>query len=429
MHRSLFSCSILLLCTTVVSCGQDAPSLSSKTDPCSLLTSADAARALGEPVRDAALSDPITCVYRAVRSASNAVTIRVDETPGKDRRNWFTKERLRRDSHLIPGLAGGAVRVYSPPSLARLTFIQGEALVTVMVASMKPINLEESVTVAGGIAAVRYGDRTMVASDDSGSATAADTSNQTTPSAPSSRTAPVTVTESRPVAPGSPAGPAKPGPVELATLVGTWHAQATQGTSKQDMLLVIQPNREWSLYSMMQFDGVVNAEGGSWDLERANTFRGLVWKGTYQEMTPKSFSSTGSIRATWVRLKTDQRPSSIPAELWQLRREATSVPVFQLKTVDPGLVGQWEGTGTYSGGSAAFVWSIKPSAASDLLIVDTISGTVVTKAGIPQLKPTDKGQRAVGIVAFNEGGFTTSDGKNNIRWTQLLPEPTKKHHL
>ena len=62
------------------------------------VTDPEAARALGEPVRAAMLSEPPPCVFRAVRNASNAITIQVDETPGKDRRNWFNKERLRRDS-------------------------------------------------------------------------------------------------------------------------------------------------------------------------------------------------------------------------------------------------------------------------------------------------------------------------------------------
>lgn len=420
---------LVVLGSMLLSCGDGSTQLSSKTDPCSLITKADAALALKEPVRDGVLSDPATCVFAAVRNASNAVTVVLDETPGKDRRAWFNRERLRRDSVLIPGVGDGAVRVYSPPSLARLTFILGPGRVTVMVASMKRINLEESVTVAGRTAAGRYGAPAVAGIDVPGSSASAGRADQTTPAAPFSRTTPVTQSETHPAAPGSPTGPVKQGPIELANLVGTWHAQATQGTSKQDMLLVIQADRSWTLSSMMQFDGVVNAEGGSWALERANTFRGLVWKGTYQEMTARSFSSTGSIDATWTRLKPAQRPSGIPIELWQLRREATSVPVFQLKTVDPGLVGQWEGTGTYTGGAAVFVWSIKPSAAADLLMVETTSGTVVAKTGIPQLKPADKGQRAVGIVAFNDGGFTTSDGKTSIRWTQLVMEPSRKHQL
>jgi len=223
--------------------------------------------------------------------------------------------------------------------------------------------------------------------------------------------------------------PAKSSPIDLPGLTGTWHAHAQQGAITHELLLVIQPNRAWTLSSMMQFDGVVNADAGRWSLERANTFKGLAWKGTYLTSTFQSFSSTGSLHATWSRLQPDQDPAQIPAELWELRREATSVPVFQLKTVDPALVGRWEGTGTYAGGPASFVWSIKPSAAADLLIIETLRGTIVTKAGVPRLQPAQKRQRTVDIVAFHEGGFTTSDGKTSIRWTKILPPPASSPQL
>jgi hypothetical protein len=195
------------------------------------------------------------------------------------------------------------------------------------------------------------------------------------------------------------------------------------------MLLVIRSNREWLLSSMIQFDGILDAEAGHWAFERANTSKDLTWKGTYRGSMSQSFSSTGSIRAIWARLQGDQRPAHIPTELWKLRREATGIPASQLKTVDPELVGQWEGTGTYPGGSASFVWSIKPSTGADLLIVDQTRGTVETNGGIPQLQPVHKRQRSLSVVAFHDGGFTTSDGKASIRWTRLTPESTEDPRL
>ena len=40
-------------------------------------------------------------------------------------RAGFDTERLRRDSILIAGLGDGAVRIATPPSLSRLTFLRG----------------------------------------------------------------------------------------------------------------------------------------------------------------------------------------------------------------------------------------------------------------------------------------------------------------
>ena len=193
------------------------------------------------------------------------------------------------------------------------------------------------------------------------------------------------------------------------------------------MLLTIQPNLGWTLSSMLQFDGVVNAESGLWSLERAHTFRGLGWKGTYRRLNATSFSSTGSIQAKWSKLLTDQIPKHVPAELWKLRHEATSVPVFQLKSVDTDLIGQWEGSGTYAGGPATFVWSIQPTAATDLLIIETLRGTIESKDGLSQLKPAQKHQARVSIVALHDGGFTTNDGKVSLHWNRH-PAPLPEDH-
>jgi hypothetical protein len=392
---------------------------------------ADAERALGEPVQDGMLADSATCIFKARRHEGNAVTVQLDETPVKDRRTWFNKERLRRDSYLIPGLGDGAVRIDSSPTLSRLTFMHKDAFVTVIVSSTKQKQLGESVTQLGRAAATRYG--ASLTATLPPSTTTASTSSPMTGRGTHTETivspASVTLTQTLSAPSDIQAGPQKAASFDPTSLIGAWHAHVAQGTTQHDMLLIIQPNLTWSLSSMMQFDGILNAEAGLWSLERANTFKGLGWKGTYRKTTPNTFSSTGSVQATWKKLSIDQNPTRIPAELWKLRREATSVPVFQLKTVDPGLVGQWEGSGTYAGGSAAFVWAIKSTAATDLLIVDTLRGTVQTKDGIPQLRPLQKKQQRVSIIAFHDRGFTTTDGKTNLRWTQFRSEQTENSQL
>jgi hypothetical protein len=390
------------------------------------VTSTDAERALGEPVQEGVRLDATTCVIKARGTEGNTVTVQVDEGPGKDRRSWFNKERLRRDSHLIPGLGDGAVRVDSSPTLSRLTFMHKNAFVTVIVSSTQQKQLGESVTQLGRTAATQYGASLTATLSPPASTPMSSRGTHAEAVAPP---APVTLTHTLPAPSGAQVGPKKATSLDPTSLVGAWHTHFTQGTTQYDMVLIIQPNLGWSLSSMAQFEGVLNAEAGLWSLERANTFKGLGWKGTYRQLSPKSFSSTGSIQASWTRLPTDHGPTRIPAELWKLRREATSVPVFQLKSVDPDLVGQWEGSGTYAGGSAAFVWSIQPSAAADLLIVHTLRGTVKTKDGIPQLQPVQKGQRGISVMAGHDGGFTTTDGKTNLRWTKLLAQPAEDHQL
>lgn len=420
-----FSC-LCLFSFTLIACNSGVSPFASDTDPCSLITPVEAGRALGEPAQEGSRTDSTTCVFKSIRNSANAVTVQIDEAPGKDRRTGFNKERLRRDSVLVTGLGDGAVRIDSPPSLSRLTFLRGENLVTVMVSSIHASNLSASVMAIGKSAAERYGATVALSQIPPASPvkeTRASMSDRQTESPPPLlRTSPVTVTQTRTVGATGSTGPTKSSVIDTSTLVGTWQAHALQGTTKHNYLLVIESNQSWALSSLTQFDGVLDAESGRWSLDRANTFKGQSWKGTYVTGVSNSFVTTGSLHSTWTRLDGDQPPSKIPAELWSLRNTTTSVPVFQLKSVDLALVGLWESTGTYAGGPASFVWAIRASAATDLFIMDKTRGTVVTKAGLVQLQPTQKRQRSLGVVAIQDGGFTTSDGKASLRWTRHQPQ-------
>lgn len=426
MSRWFSLSSLCLSGLSLISCGNDISPFASDTDPCSLITSAEAERALGEPAQEGHRIDSTTCVFKSTRNNANAVTVQVYEAPGIDRRAGFNKERLRRDSVLISGLGDGAVRIDSPPSLSRLTFLRGENMVTVMVSSIHASDLAASVMAVGKLAAERYG-ATIVASEippasPVASADAATPGQQT--AAPSLlRTSPVTVTQTRAVGTTSSTGPTKTSTIDTSTLVGTWQAQSKQGSTRHHFLLIIESDQSWKLSSLTQFDGMLNAESGLWSLDRMNTFNGQSWKGTYVTTQPDSFVSTGILHGTWTRLNADQLPSKIPVELWNLRKDSTSVPLFQLKSVDQALVGMWESTGTFAGGPASFVWAINASAATDLFILDTTRGTIVTKGSLVQLQPAQMRQRSLGIVAIQDGGFTTSDGKSSLRWTRLTPQP------
>lgn len=424
--------SLCLSSLTLISCSNGASPFAWDTDPCQLITAAEAEAALGEPAQEGQRADSKTCIFKSVRDSANAVTVQVEEAPGVDRRAGFNKERLRRDSVLIAGLGDGAVRIDSPPSLSRLTFLRGENLVTVMVSSIHATDLQASVMTIGKRAAERYGATVALSQIPPASTVTASSDampDRQTTSSPALRTSQVAVTQTRSVEQTGSNGPSKTSTADLRALVGTWQAHTMQGTTRHDYLLEIAPDHSWSLSSLTQFDGVLDAASGRWSLDRANSFKGQSWKGTYLTLPPDSFSSTGSLQGTWTRLATDQPPSKIPAELWGRRKNTTSVPIFQLKSVDDALVGTWESTGTYAGGPASFVWTIKASAASDLFIMDQTRGTVITKGGVTQLQPLQKRQRSIGIIAVQDDGFTTSDGKSSLRWTRLAPQPDSPQPL
>jgi hypothetical protein len=48
---------------------------------------------------------------------------------------------------------------------------------------------------------------------------------------------------------------------------------------------------------------------------------------------------------------------------------------------------------------------------------------------VTQLQPLQKRQRSIGIVAVQDDGFTTSDGKSSLRWTRLVPQPDSPQPL
>ncbi|NJN70343.1 MAG: hypothetical protein HC801_08760, partial [Nitrospira sp.] len=238
------------------------------------------ARRWARPVQEKNLSDPTTCLFKAHRHAGNTVTVQVNESVGKDQRVSFNKERLGRDSRLIPGLGDGAFRIDSSPTLSRLTFMHKDALVTVIVASTKQKHLDESVTLLSQFVAARYGATSTTTLPPMASSPAA---GEAASAHLVSRPTPVALTQTLPGPSDTQTGPQKAPSIDPTGLIGTWHTRSTQGTTQHDMLLVIKPNLQWSLSSMMQFDGVVNAEGGLWLLERANTFKGLGWKGSYRK--------------------------------------------------------------------------------------------------------------------------------------------------
>ena len=95
MSRWFSFSSLFLSSLTLISCGNGASPFAWDTDPCSLITPAEAEAALGEPAQEGHRADSKTCIFKSARDSANAVTVQVEEAPGIDRRAGFNKERLR----------------------------------------------------------------------------------------------------------------------------------------------------------------------------------------------------------------------------------------------------------------------------------------------------------------------------------------------
>lgn len=430
--RRLSQACVPLLLTGLLSCSGNGGWPTAKTDPCSLLSTTEVAAALNEPVQAGKKTTDSICVFKATRHPQNEVTIEVDESPGKNRKGWFNKERMRSDRALIAGLGDGAVRVESPPSLARVTFLRGDTLITVMVSSVKHHNRGDAVTQLARAAADRYGAQSPIAmvSGVNSSPSTGNTSAVPAPAKSSSFTiSPVSSTQSLPASTPTSTGPTRSPSIDHTNVIGTWYAHATTGMKTIQQMLVIQPNHEWTLFSTVQIEGVLDTGNGTWSFERSGARKEKSWQGTYQMKQEEGFSTTGSVTAQWTKIQPGQTPSRVPIELWQMRREEHEVRVSQLKSVDPTLVGLWEGTGTYKGGKADFVWWIKKSAATDVLIMESSKGMLRVKAGILRLVPAKGNRRGMAIVALQDKSFTTSDGKVTIRWNQTSTKPSQAKEL
>jgi hypothetical protein len=298
-----------------------------------------------------------------------------------------------------------------------------------MISSLTHPSLGEAVTALGKSAADRYGSAAFIAKTSPLESETDRPLSSTKPSPAATSSAPVSMAQSSSATLGTGTGPVKSGSIDAASLTGTWHARTTNGLAKTHHLLVVQPTREWELSSVTLHEGLLDAHTGLWTMDRSMTLQGHTWHGTYQTIRDENFSTTGSLNARWKRIPEGENPTHIPAELWHIRRAAKRAPVFQLQSVDPELVGLWEGTGTYHGGTASFVWSIMPSAATDLLILETTHGTLGAKDGTLQLLPAKSLRRSMTIVAFHSDSFTTSDGKVTIRWNHTPPQPSPERDL
>lgn len=433
VQRLVYAC-LPFLITGLLSCSGGGGWPITRTDPCSLLTAAEVEQALGEPVQTAEKTSDSTCVFTATQNPQNEVTIQVDEAPGKDRKSWFNKERMRSDRALIAGLGDGAVRIESPPSLVRLTFLRGDALVTVMVSSMTLPNRTDAVTQLAKAAADRVGSQSLIArvadpvlSPPTVKSSSPLSSSALTPS--SIAVSPASAIQTSRAVPLTSTGPTKSSSIKPDHVVGTWYARSTTGLTTINQMLVIDAKYNWTLSSTIQLGGSLDTESGMWSLERSSTRTQKAWQGTYKTNREDAFSTTGSIAAQWARVPPGHNPSRVPVELWQIRRDDNEARVTQLKSVDPALVGLWEATGIYKGGKAEFVWSIKQTTTTNILIMESTRGAVETKDGIVRLMPARNTRRGMAIVALHGKSFTTSDGKITIRWNQEPPRPSQTREL
>lgn len=93
------------------------------TDPCLLVTAADAERALGGPVSEGKRNKEGGCDYHLQSDRGVHAGANVQERPGQDRKSFFNHESSKTNVIRINGIADGAYAFASPAGFVNLTFI------------------------------------------------------------------------------------------------------------------------------------------------------------------------------------------------------------------------------------------------------------------------------------------------------------------
>jgi len=343
-----------------------APVSEAETDPCALVTQAEAAAALGGPVTRGESDRIGGCVYRLQRLSQDQVSVKVDEGPGRDRKGYFERERRRTNVVAVPGVGDGAFAFVSPIGFVQVSFRKGDALLDVTLTSRQHADALATASRLAKAGADRLG-----------------------------------TSAARATQPG------------IEAFAGNWHARIEDrrsGVSVQ--FLTVRPDGGYAMTVAVEEQAFVVADRGQWGLGVS----GGAIQGGYVLSGRGAMTTTGALVARWTRVPDGRQPSRVDPALLGLW---TGIPLTgnrQPGPLDPGLVGLWEGQGTVDGAPVELVWRIAPAGLSVLTTVYAQPGRLEAADGRIVFLPT-RGETSTGTYRFagRDQFETTVDGQT-IRW-------------
>jgi hypothetical protein len=359
-------------------CSQSTDLVAKNLNACLVVTEAEIELALGIPVTKGERHNDQQCLYHAKRNADETVLVELTPGSGGEKKSLFNSERMKSDRTLLSGIGDGAFTFRSPVGGVQLTFMKGDALVTLSFSSAKHGNPLDAVTNLAKAAAARMPSRLTIAG-------------------PTSLGAAVLGTSAFPSA-------------------GDWYGCLPVGLLYGKGRLTITERGDWTMTTAVVSPGTMVAERGQWQVESYQE----ILHGTYQLNGKESFSTTGILSINWDRLAKSQPPSRFDRTLFQaLSGMPQKVAVKRLPAVDPALVGSWEGSAKFVDHQEEFVWTITPGNVSQFYRATMQSGRLEQDGDTFKLV-TQQGKSpapAIRILESDKMELTDSSGTVS-QWTR-----------
>ena len=297
-------------------CSRSSDLVASNLNACLVVTEAEIELALGTPVMQGERQNDQQCLYHGKKNPQETVLVELTPGTGGEKKSLFNSERMKSDRTLIPGIGDGAFTFRSPVGGIQLTFMKGDALVTLSLSSFKQGNPLDAVTNLAKVAANRLTARLAVPGQASMGAGLTASASQS---------------------------------------AGDWYGCLPVGMMFGKGHLTITDRGEWTMTTAVLSPGTLVADRGRWQVE---SFQDIL-HGTYHLGGKESFSTTGILSINWDRLPKNQPPSRFDRTLFQaLNGMPHKIAVKRLPPVEPALVGTWEGSAKFVDHQEEFIWTI-----------------------------------------------------------------------
>jgi hypothetical protein len=325
---------LLIGWAAIVGCSPSSDVISTNLNACLIVTEADVELAIGTPVTPSLQQDDRRCLYQAKRNPKETLTVELNSGPDGDPKSRFHDRRSNSDHQPVPGIGDGAFTVQSPIGDIQLTFLKNDALVTLSLFSAKQHNPQAAVTNLARIAAKRLATPSII----------------------------------------SPAAALASGPTRTPSQwAGDWYGCLPVGLMYGKGRLTLKETGDWTLTTAMVMPGTVVADRGQWQAESYQE----ILHGTYMVEGSDRFSTTGIMSVTWNKLAKQQTPNKFDPLLWKsFAAIPRKVSVKRLPTVEPSLIGTWEGSAKFVDRQEEFVWTITSSNVSEFYKATSQSGLV-----------------------------------------------------
>ena len=308
--------SVLLTLAFAAGCSKPADLVAKNLNACLVVTEAEVELAIGTPVTPGEAQNDQQCLYHAKRNPKETLLVELTPDTGGEKKSLFNSERMKSDRTLIPGIGDGAFTFRSPVGGMQLTFMKGDALVTLSLSASKHGNPMDAVTNLARVAAARLASQLSLGG-------AASTATGLTDS-----------------------------PSQWA---GDWYGCLPVGLMFGKGHLSISDRGEWTMTTAVVSPGTLVADRGRWQVE---SFQDIL-HGTYQLNGKDTFATTGILSINWERLAKNQSPARFDRILFQaLNGMPHKIAVKRLPPVDPALVGSWQGSARFVDHLEEFVWTI-----------------------------------------------------------------------